>query len=174
MKTPYASRRKSSIQVDWLASLPANEVYCRWKKQGSCGLYMNEREALLTIHPDEEVISFVKEWHDALLERKEKTRLYQESIRFAKENAREEQLATIREELTTLDTMTHGTVRAAADATAELYLERDTPRSLKQCIAIAANIHKVEHSAILHYLAGVGVRVVLARMPADTFVWEED
>ena len=57
---------------------------------------------------------------------------------------------------------THGSVRKAAIRATVLYLGSPIPRTLKQCIAIAANEHVVAWGAIQAYLAGVGARVLWA------------
>jgi hypothetical protein len=52
-------------------------------------------------------------------------------------------------------------VHKAAIQAAELYLERDKQRKLKECIAIAAAQHGVEWLAVANYLSGVGARAML-------------
>lgn len=60
-----------------------------------------------------------------------------------------------------------GTTRKAAKYASELYLERDTPRTLKQCIAIAAERESVAWGAIQAYLCGVGARALLGNRDAE-------
>jgi len=55
-----------------------------------------------------------------------------------------------------------GDVRKAANRAGELYLGSPVPRTLKQCLAIAAREEEVAFASIRSYLAGVGVRALFA------------
>jgi len=166
---PYGSTRKRTLQTDWLLSLEPTDIRERFFVSGKQGFYKHERAYLAEHCPYPEwklqFATQVAESELAAAERFAKVK----AARDEKERKRLSAVEDAKSALRGLKSETHGTVRAAALRAAELYLESDWARTLRQCVVIAAAQHETTYAAVYAYLAGVGVRVILADSCVDEF-----
>lgn len=162
-RLPRREERRSGCVRWWLDGLDAEECLLRWPHQGAAGFYAHERTYLLdfTQHPEVRA--------RAQRERAERDRRRAE-VEAAKHGADLEAARHARTALEGLQTETPGTVADAALRASQLYMNERVPRSLKQCIAIAASERLVAWQGIQGYLAGVGARVLWARIDPGA-VW---
>ena len=162
----------------------------RWKDPESregrwdwVGLFMHEVQWLQVNHPDAairtEAADIEARWRQGWIEqqeqdrREEETRARKAAERDRKAEAREERIEA-RKRLMAESLVAHkeqypGDVRKAANRAAELYLGSPVPRTLKQCLAIAAREEEVAFASIRSYLAGVGVRALFAENSGADF-----
>ena len=172
VKKPFAKKRRVEACEEWLGFLEPAEIKDRYPKQGSSGFYAIERIWLARYCVFDEIRAMFR----ADLQEKEDRRQARTKALAEQKQAvsqqREEDLTSIRESIEGLDAETHGTVRGAAMHASELYRSQHIPRTLKQCIAIAAAQHLVSFGAVSGYLAGVGVRVMWARVFANELYGE--
>lgn len=152
------SRRKNGLDTSWLTGLSAEDVKRRWPVSGLAGLYEHERQWCAN-HQDTEVRELAIAYWNAKAERLQQTTL-----------ANGLKAGSVKALVLQHVKGGNHSVRDAAHRASTLYMDNPIPRSLKQCIAIAAAEHQVSWSSIELYLAGVGVRVLWSSLTPEE-IW---
>jgi hypothetical protein len=163
---PRRWSRQSVTERAWLDSLPLQEVLTRWERQGAAGFYVHERDYLGWASQYPEVRARFEQ------DRAERERKRAE-VAAARHRTDVEAASASRIAVEGLRTETPGTVADAALRASRLYMDSRIPRTLRQCVAIAASEHLVAWQAIHAYLAGVGARVLWAQIDPEA-VWAAD
>lgn len=166
MGYPMRANRKRAAQADWLMSLTMEEIERRLPKSGGDGFYRCERVFLSEHCVFETIREKLKSEVDEQRRRIQEVASTQRELKAAKAVRLQSRVDEAQEHIDALTRETPGEVRDAAMRAAELYVSGAVPRTLKQCMCIAASEHMVAMWAVQSYLCGIGARTLWADVDA--------